>query len=216
MELKKALINAHVQVDEQATTVYAMKRARIKVNYDRKVIYTQYSPTLQDIVAQTNLHSINLYAETLLKTIGLVVGKDGSVSTGQKMMKNYWAATGIDISGYNQEDGSGLSRLNYLTTHQMASFLAYEMKQPSFASFKNSLPIAGQTGTLQNIADHTTAEGKIFAKSGSMYKVRSYSGYVLTKNGDLLTFSVMVDNYTCGSAEIRSKLEKIMIWMAAL
>jgi D-alanyl-D-alanine carboxypeptidase/D-alanyl-D-alanine-endopeptidase (penicillin-binding protein 4) len=129
---------------------------------------------------------------------------------------NYWSNKSIDLTGFNMEDGSGLSRLNVFTPKQMCLFLNYEMRQPSFKSFKNSLPIAGQTGTLKTVADDTIAEGKIFAKSGSMSKVRSYSGYVQTKSGDLLSFCIIINNYTCGTAEIRSKLEKLMVWMAGL
>jgi D-alanyl-D-alanine carboxypeptidase/D-alanyl-D-alanine-endopeptidase (penicillin-binding protein 4) len=116
----------------------------------------------------------------------------------------------------NIEDGSGLSRMNVFTTKQMCSILNMQMKEPTFEQFKKSLPIAGKSGTLTTVADNTVAAGKVFAKSGSMYKVRSYSGYVQTKSGELLSFCVIVNNYTCGSVEIKTKLEKIMVLMAGL
>ncbi|MGB4930840.1 MAG: D-alanyl-D-alanine carboxypeptidase, partial [Chitinophagales bacterium] len=106
--------------------------------------------------------------------------------------------------------------MNVFTTTQMCSILMMEMKQATFADFKTSLPIAGKTGTLKTIGDGTAAAGKVFAKSGSMYKVRSYSGYVQTKSGELLSFCIVVNNYTCGTAEIKAKLEKMMILMAGL
>ncbi|MFI5171827.1 MAG: D-alanyl-D-alanine carboxypeptidase/D-alanyl-D-alanine-endopeptidase [Chitinophagales bacterium] len=216
LELKKALTGKGDEVVKQATTVYAMKREKIEINNQRKLLFEYRSPILKDIVYHTNQKSVNLYAEALLKTTGMVVLNDGSREAGAKAITTYWANRNIDLTGFNMEDGSGLSRLNVVTAKQMCGFLNYELKQPTFAAFKYSLPIAGQTGTLKTIADGTAASGKIFAKSGSMFKVRSYSGYVQTKSGDMLTFCVIVNNYTCGTAEIKSKLEKLMVWMVGL
>ncbi len=216
MELKAALIKSGVDVKKQATTVYAMKREKIPVNDTRKLLFQYSSPPLSEIVYHTNQKSVNLYAETLLKTTGKVISNDGSREAGLKCVNNYWTGKGMDMSGFIMEDGSGLSRLNVITPKQICFILNYELKQSGFSTFKNSLPISGKTGTLRSITVNTTAEGKIFAKSGSMSKVRSYSGYVTTKNGDLLPFSILVNNYTCSNAEMKSKLEKLMVWMVGL
>ena len=216
LELKKALINNGVKVDQQATTVYAMKREKLVVNNERKNLYTHTSAPLSDVVYHTNQKSNNLYAETILKTIGKKQLNDGSRESGTKAVTTYYINKGIDLAGMNIEDGSGLSRMNVFTTKQMCSILNMEMKEPTFEQFKKSLPIAGKSGTLTTVADNTVAAGKVFAKSGSMYKVRSYSGYVQTKSGELLSFCVIVNNYTCGSVEIKTKLEKIMVLMAGL
>ena len=216
LELKKALINNGVKVDQQATTVYAMKREKLTVNNERKNLYTHTSAPLSDVVYHTNQKSNNLYAETILKTIGKKQLNDGSRESGTKAVTTYYINKGIDLAGMNIEDGSGLSRMNVFTTKQMCSILNMEMKEPTFEQFKKSLPIAGKSGTLTTVADNTVAAGKVFAKSGSMYKVRSYSGYVQTKSGELLSFCVIVNNYTCGSVEIKTKLEKIMVLMAGL
>ncbi|HRH54263.1 MAG TPA: D-alanyl-D-alanine carboxypeptidase/D-alanyl-D-alanine-endopeptidase, partial [Chitinophagales bacterium] len=216
LELKKALINNGIKVDQQATTVYAMKREKLTVNNERKNLYTHVSSPLSDVVYHTNQKSNNLYAETILKTIGKKQLSDGSRESGTKAVTTYYKNKGIDLAGMNIEDGSGLSRMNVFTTKQMCSILNMEMKEPTFEQFKKSLPIAGKSGTLITVADNTVAAGKVFAKSGSMYKVRSYSGYVQTKSGELLSFCVIVNNYTCGSVEIKSKLEKLMVLMAGL
>jgi serine-type D-Ala-D-Ala carboxypeptidase/endopeptidase (penicillin-binding protein 4) len=216
LELKKALLNNGVQVNKQATTVYAMMREKMTVTTERKTLYTHYSKPLKEIVYFTNQKSNNLYAEAILKTIGKQQLKDGSREAGTDAVTAFYAAKGINLKGMNIEDGSGLSRMNVFTTAQMCALLNMEMKQATFADFKTSLPIAGKTGTLKTVADNTVAAGKVFAKSGSMYKVRSYSGYVQTKSGELVSFCVIVNNYTCGSAEIKAKLEKLMVLMAGL
>ncbi len=216
LALKQALIKNGVEVNQQATTVYAMERANMKINKDRKLLFNYTSPPLSEIIFRTNQESINLYAEALIKTMGLEKLGTGSREAGLKVVKSFWLSKNIDLEGFNMDDGSGLSRMDIVTTKQMCQLLSYAAQQPGFATFKRSLPISGQTGTLKTITDGTSAAGKIFAKSGSMYKVRCYSGYVKTKSGELLAFSVLTNNYTCGTAAIKSKLEKLMIWMAGL
>jgi D-alanyl-D-alanine carboxypeptidase/D-alanyl-D-alanine-endopeptidase (penicillin-binding protein 4) len=49
------------------------------------------------------------------------------------------------------------------------------------------------------------------AKSGYMTRVRSYAGYVTTKKGKLLSFALIVNNYDCSPAEMKDKMEKILI-----
>jgi D-alanyl-D-alanine carboxypeptidase/D-alanyl-D-alanine-endopeptidase (penicillin-binding protein 4) len=77
--------------------------------------------------------------------------------------------------------------------------------------FYNSLPKAGETGTLKNMFKGTKAVGNLRAKSGSMTRVRSYTGYVERPNGKRWSFSIMVNNYNCTGGEMRAKLEKLML-----
>ena len=216
VELKKALIKNGIEVVGNATTNFAMNRIGLKMKGNRKPLYEHLSPPLSEIIHQTDLHSINLYAEALLKTLGKEQLNDGSTSSGIKVIRNYWTEKGLNLTGLIMEDGSGLSRLNVIPTSLMCQFLseAYQMK--NFETYKNSMAIAGEAGTLKSIGKGTSAQGKIFAKSGSMSKVRSYSGYVKSQSGKLYCFSIIMNNYTCSSSEIKQKLETLMIRMAEL
>lgn len=216
LELKKALSAIGVTVDRQVTTVYALRRAEIPVNPTRRILYTHSSPPLSAIVTATNLKSNNLYAESLLKAIAKYQTGEGSRENGAEAITKFYTDAGIDMSGVHIEDGSGLSRLNYFTPKAMCEVLNYACYSTSFQSFFASLPIAGKTGTLKTFADNTSAEGDIIAKSGSMYKVRSYSGYVKTKSGELLSFCIIINNYSYGSTEVKSQLEKLAVLMAGL
>lgn len=215
-ELKKALEKNSIIVEQQPTTMYALKRIGIKLKNKRTVLLKHTSAPISEMIKQTNAESINLYAEALLKTIGKYQLNDGSTVSGVKVVRSYWTEKGLDLKGFNMEDGSGLSRLNVITPQQMCNFLKYAYSKNNFNVFKNSLAVAGETGTMENLCTGTIAEGNIFAKSGSMSKVRSYSGYVKTQSGQLYCFSIIMNNYTCGSAEIRQKLEKMMVLMAGL
>lgn len=214
--LEQALRQAGISTGRQATTLLALHNAGISLPVKRNILVTHYSAPLSDIIFETNQHSINLYAETLLKTIAHMQGDGASDDSGTAAVRRLWESKGINLDGYAQEDGSGLSRLDLVTPDFMCSLLAWEMQQENFPVFFGSLPVSGQSGTLKTITRSTAAEGMIHAKSGSMMRVRSYSGYVMTKSGDPLVFSVIVNNYTCPAAAIKTKLEKLMIAMAGL
>ena len=80
-----------------------------------------------------------------------------------------------------------------------------------FATMKKSLPVAGRNGTMKYMLKGTKAEGKVFAKSGGMKRVRSYTGYATTSSGQLLAFSMIANHFTCKSSEMRKRMEKVML-----
>ena len=58
-----------------------------------------------------------------------------------------------------------------------------------------ALPIAGVDGTISQRLRGTVAASKVSAKTGSLDRVRSLSGYVMTDDGETLAFSMIVNNY---------------------
>mgnify|MGYP000865021072 CR=1 FL=1 len=83
-------------------------------------------------------------------------------------------------------------------------------KMKDNSTFYNSLPIAGVSGTLRNLLKGTHAENNLRAKSGSMERVRSYAGYVTSKSGKKLAFSIILNNYSSTSYQVKKDLEKFM------
>jgi D-alanyl-D-alanine carboxypeptidase/D-alanyl-D-alanine-endopeptidase (penicillin-binding protein 4) len=181
----------------------------------RKLIYIQTSHTLDKIVTETNIQSNNLFAETLLKTIAWQKTKFGDDRTGIDIVQKYWSSKGVDLSGSYMADGCGLSRFNAISTYQLAELLrAITKDSVLFSHFYASLPVAGKSGSLGRLCKGTFAENNLHAKSGYMTRVRSYAGYVTTKKGDLLAFAIIVNNYDCTPAQMKDKLEKLMIAIA--
>ncbi len=174
-------------------------------------ITSTQSPTLASLIQQTNLYSINLYAEHLLNHIGLTIKKEGTSTAGAEALISFWKEKGIDTDGMYIYDGSGLSRFNTITTKQLVAILSEMDKSQHKEVFYNSLSIAGKSGTLSSIAKGTTAEGKIYGKSGYMTNVRSYSGYVTTNSNKKIAFAIIVNNYNCSAYEMKKMLEKIMV-----
>ncbi len=184
-------------------------------NKKRRVIFTNTSPPLRNIVERANVKSVNLYCESLLKTMGAEKQGKGTTEAGLEVIKNYWTERGVDMSGFVMRDGSGLSPRNAVSTKHLAQIMRKVAKNPAiYKDFNASLSVAGKSGSLKNMLAGTGAAGNFRAKSGYMDKVRSYTGYVKSKSGKLMAFSIIVNNYSGGAGAMRKKMEKVMAAMA--
>lgn len=105
-------------------------------------------------------------------------------------------------------DGSGLSRYNLFTPNVLIDLLtriaAVVPQQRLFAL----LPAAGQSGTLRGMA--LAGKPYIFAKSGSLSGVYNLSGYIVTKRGKTLYFSVMNNNFTGSASAVRRQTVELL------
>lgn len=179
---------------------------------EKSLMHTHYSSALEKIIYYTNLYSNNLFCESLLKTIG-----KGNTYTGMEKVKEYWKQNGLDVSELYMADGNGLSRANTITTSFEANLL-YKMRNDSvnFKPFYNSLPQAGYNGSMKNLGKGTFIEKNMRAKTGYINRARGYCGYVTTKSGKELCFSVLFNNYNCTAKEMKLKIEQFLIALAEL
>ena len=211
-ELESALWEYGISVGGNATTIRRMKSSGNYFESERKAIFITKSPTVGQIVYWTNLISNNLYAEHLLKHIGVKKYGDGSVFSSTLAVTKYWSSKGIDMTGFYMNDGSGLSRSNAITASQLVEILAYmKLKSKYSKSFLSSLPVAGKTGTLRSIGKKTKIAGNLKAKSGTMTRIKSYAGYVKSASGRNLAFAIVINNHNCTSFQIKKKLEIVMV-----
>lgn len=200
-----------ITVNESPTSVRVETIQGNSLPSTRKTIYTHSSPTLEEIVDETNMYSINLYAEALAKRIAVHKGKEGSARDGVEAMEDYWRAQGVATKGMYLRDGSGLSPNNALSTSQLTSILCKMRRSPQFTAFDESLPVAGRSGSLKSMLKGTVAEGKLRAKSGYISGVRSYAGYASANDGRLLAFTMIANYYDCSAGEMRRKFERLMV-----
>ncbi|MES2762367.1 MAG: D-alanyl-D-alanine carboxypeptidase/D-alanyl-D-alanine-endopeptidase [Bacteroidota bacterium] len=186
--------------------------------YSEQLVYTHQSPKLEKIVYYTNTKSNNHYAESLLNTIGASKSKSkGTTSNGINAVKNYWETRGVDVSGLHMADGSGLSRANSITTKIQATVLSKIYRDSlMYPAFNASLPIAGKNGSMTSLCKGTFAENNMRAKTGYINRARGYCGYVKTKSGKELAFSVLFNNYDCSPKEMKLKIEKLLVALVEL
>jgi D-alanyl-D-alanine carboxypeptidase/D-alanyl-D-alanine-endopeptidase (penicillin-binding protein 4) len=177
----------------------------------RTDLYINYSPPLKDIVSITNQESNNLYAEHIINQVGLHITGKKDTENGIKAAMDFWFTTGMDLTGMFLHDGSGLSRHNAITTKQLVDILCYMKTSKNFDAFYHSLPIAGETGTLKYSFTKAPLKGNLKAKTGSMKRVLSYTGYCTTTSGAEIAFSLIVNNYNGLSQDLKAEVEKLLI-----
>lgn len=185
---------------------------------NEQLAHTYQSPKLEKIVYYTNTKSNNHYAESLLNTIGASKSKkQGTTSNGIDAVKNYWESRGVDVTGLHMADGSGLSRANTITTKIQATVLSKIYRDSlMYPAFNASLPTAGKNGSMTSLCKGTFAENNMRAKTGYINRARGYCGYVKTKSGKELAFSVLFNNYDCSPKEMKLKIEKLLVALVDL
>ncbi|MEY4538896.1 MAG: hypothetical protein RLZZ306_653 [Bacteroidota bacterium] len=180
------------------------------------VIDTSFSNPLRDLVRECNFHSINLYAETFLKTPSVMMNLGSSNEDAVKGLKQIWQTKNVKFEGLKMKDGSGLSPANGITPNNMTDVLKAMYLEKSFNSFYESIPIVGISGTVSNLGKKSKAVGNVRAKSGSIDAVRAYAGYFTASNGEMMCFSMIVNKYNSDFGNATKELEKLMILMVEL
>lgn len=216
VELKKALIKRGILVSESAKGARTLNLTSAWKRYskDHQLIYTHVGKSVNAIATWTNQKSVNLFAEQLVCLIGYQKNGDGSTDNGLKQMNQYWNSR-INTSGLYLKDGSGLSRSNGISAEHFCSLLNFMHQSKNKEVFKATLPIAGISGTLSDVCRNQTGHGRVFAKSGTMSRIKSYAGYVDTKSGKKLAFAIIFNNYNCSNSYLMNIIEKFMNTMAA-
>ncbi len=161
--------------------------------------------------------SDNLTGELLVKTIGLETsGQQGNWNNGLTAIKKYLNdIVAIDTTTIRMVDGSGISRYNLTSPNQLVSVLQYVYNQSGYQSdFLAALPLAGLDGTLENRMENDLVRGKILAKTGTLSGASCLSGYVFTKAGDPLVFSIMMNGYVGSSGPYRQLQDDICAILA--
>lgn len=168
------------------------------------------SPTLIDIIRETNTESVNLYAEIMLKTLGVLKYGEGSFQAGLRALKDFLNTCGVDTALVSLTDGSGLSKYNIVSARDLGLVLRYMYRQHDFRDFYESLGLPGK-GTLERrfngFAD------SLRAKTGSLDGVSCLSGY-LTVNEIPCCFSLLFNNFTCSYNKINGIQDGIVAKLA--
>jgi D-alanyl-D-alanine carboxypeptidase/D-alanyl-D-alanine-endopeptidase (penicillin-binding protein 4) len=153
-------------------------------------VATHRSAPLRDMLVPINHRSLNLDCECLLRVLG-----DGRARDGLAAIRDHFADRRLPLAGFQQADGSGLSRTNMITPELLARANAAFLTGPHGPDFLASLPVLGTPGsTLRRLK--TSAPGVVIrAKSGTIERVKGYAGLVETAAGRRYVFSILVNNY---------------------
>jgi PBP4 family serine-type D-alanyl-D-alanine carboxypeptidase len=186
------------------------------INYvELKQIFTHISPPLSSIIGTINTFSHNLGADMLFKTMGKEQFGEGSFSKGTESIKKYLSSIGIMPEQCSIVDGSGLSRLNLLSAQQQTTLLSKVHRSNYKEVFRASLAKPGMAGTLNNRMLKSLAQQQVIAKTGSMNNVSCLSGYITTRDGEELAFSIMINGFTAPDGIIRNIQDMICMRLAS-
>jgi len=169
----------------------------------------QSAPLSQDLRV-INKVSQNLHAEIMLRLLGRERGTAGTVESGLEVVRGVLAQAGIQPDEYVFFDGSGLSRQNLVTPHALVKLLAYAARQPWFAQFEDTLPVAGIDGSLGPRFRQSLASGRVRAKTGTLGHVNALSGYITTLSGEPLAFAILGNNHKLGSRRAIETIDQIV------
>ncbi len=200
--LKDALIARGVSVSGDAVDLDDVA-AQLDPQAERRTIASTESPPVRAIATVLMKVSQNLYAETLLKAAGRAVGGLGTTAAGRQAASATLTGWGIPQRAYVMADGSGLSRYNYVSASALTGILTHMYRDTRHRdALLATLPVAGQDGTLATRMRKTRAEGNAVAKTGSISNVRALSGFVRTRDGETLVFSILANDFVTPAATV--------------
>ncbi len=186
VEIKAWLLKAGIEFEGQVRT---SSLERIKLGNTPSLpkgtsLLVYNSPALKEVIYYFMRRSINLYGETLVKTLAKEKNNSDSFDGGISYMKRFWKDKGIQPTMVNFADGSGLSPQNYVSAEAEVKALLWSKKQSWFSDFHKGFPTQGNGMKM---------------KSGTMKDTKSFAGYQTAANGKKYVFAVILNNYQGGT-----------------
>jgi D-alanyl-D-alanine carboxypeptidase/D-alanyl-D-alanine-endopeptidase (penicillin-binding protein 4) len=173
------------------------------------------SPTMADLVQDTNVPSNNFLAEMLLKDVGAAFGDAGSTASGISVVRSFAARQGARFNG---ENGSGLTRRNKASPASVVKLLDSMLEvnedmppderadqEELRDAWIDSLAVAGRTGTLAHRMRGSAAQGGCHAKTGTLNGVSALSGYCFRGGDDsdhAVIFSLLMNKVDVNRAHL--------------
>jgi len=159
--------------------------------------------------------SQNWFAEMLLKQLGRLFGKAGSWPAGLDVERRFLIdSVRADSTQFSLSDGSGLSSSNLMSPLVFTQLLRFMRQHPRYPGFAVGLPQAGTVGSLRTRFLGTPLAGRVRAKTGSISRVHSLSGYLELGPGRTLFFSVQANHHAETARTMMAAIDSVVVDMA--
>lgn len=157
-----------------------------------RLVYSYESVPLKEVLKKTNKFSNNFLANQIYLTLGYQLKQNSAYS--EQVIHDFFNLINTDSEALVIDDGSGLSPINAATPDQFSDILMHMTKSKYFIDFYNSFPIAGVDGTLKNVMRFEPLYKNVRGKTGTINNVKSLCGYIYSKDHELLTFTILVND----------------------
>lgn len=182
------------------------------VTLANELVTLETSQPLSKLLDPINKKSNNFYAEMLFKTLGAQIkGEPGTSEKSAQVLTEFLNKLKINPEEYHIDNGSGLSRDNRLSAYALTRVLQYAYRNKKIRQdFLPSLARAGMEGTLRRRLRSPQFKGNIRAKTGSLFDTTTLAGYFQSNSGDLMAFSILVNNPNGGGWKYYEMQEKLL------
>ncbi|MGI9245219.1 MAG: D-alanyl-D-alanine carboxypeptidase/D-alanyl-D-alanine endopeptidase [Steroidobacteraceae bacterium] len=179
---------------------------------DAKLLYTQESLTLAEIIRLVNKYSSNSMARTVYLTLGAekYQGRPATTLAAREAIDGFLAAHRIAIPDLVLENGSGLSRNERITAAGLGEVLLAAWGSQYMPEFAASLPLSATDGTLKRRFRSPEMQGRLRMKTGTLTDVTALAGYVSAASGRTFV-TVVVLNHPLASAGAGEAIQTALI-----
>lgn len=207
--LRQALVEAGIAVTGTTrSTTDSLLYARLRATLP---LAETSSRPLRDWLFPILNTSQNWFAEMLLKQLGKQFGKAGSWPEGLAVERRFLIdSVRVDSTQFSLSDGSGLSSSNLVSPLAFTQLLRFMRRHPRYASFAAGIPQAGVVGSLRTRFLGTPLAGRVRAKTGSISRVQSLSGYI-ELGGRTLTFSVEANHHAEDGRTMLAAVDSVVV-----
>jgi D-alanyl-D-alanine carboxypeptidase/D-alanyl-D-alanine-endopeptidase (penicillin-binding protein 4) len=170
------------------------------------------SRPLGDLVFPILNTSQNLFAEMLVKVLGREFRGEGSWDAGLDVERRFLIdSVGIDSTAFSLEDASGLAAGNLVSPRAFGQLLGFMSRHPRRGPFLAALPRSGQLGSLLKRFVGTPLEGQVRAKTGSIDRVNTLSGYIERPGGRTLVFSIEANAHAISGRAMLAQIDSVVV-----
>jgi D-alanyl-D-alanine carboxypeptidase/D-alanyl-D-alanine-endopeptidase (penicillin-binding protein 4) len=126
-------------------------------------------------------------------------------------MTAWLAKQGLTREDLSVANGSGLAHDERGRASALVSLLRKAWVSPHAPTFLESLPVAGEDGTMSTRLKGAATQGKAFLKTGTLNGTRSLAGYVQGRSGRMYAVAAIINDPQ--AAKGRPALDKFIEWV---
>lgn len=209
-DIYDALMLGNVDVLGTSMTNRVLEDCGLSMPTMTTVLYRHKSDRLYSMLRTMMFHSDNLYAEALLRYVGLSVAPVARLATSLQVERDLWQREGLPVKEMKVHDGSGLSRKNVVTPNFLSRLLVKAYNDSDLADdYVKLFPQVGKDGTARNFMKKQPLPGVLRLKSGTMGGVLCYAGYY-TVNDKTYAVTIMSNNHSCKAKVVRTAFEEYL------